>query len=104
MASPVPTTQGIPNSRETIAAWQVMPPESVTIAPARRNRGSQSGEVMCVTSTSPSFRLAASASETSTRAAPLALPGAPPRPCSNTAWGSACVAPGHLRMAHRGES
>ena len=32
VASPVPTTHGMPSSRETIAAWQVMPPESVTIA------------------------------------------------------------------------
>ena len=60
VASPVPTTHGMPSSRETIAAWQVMPPESVTIAAARRISGSQSGEVMCVTSTSPSPRLAAS--------------------------------------------
>ena len=54
VASPVPTTHGMPSSRETIAAWQVMPPESVTIAAARRMSGTQSGEVMCVTSTSPS--------------------------------------------------
>jgi hypothetical protein len=49
----VPTTQGIASSRETMAAWHVMPPESVTIAAARRISGTQSGAVMCVTSTSP---------------------------------------------------
>ena len=54
--SPVPTTQGTPSSRETIAAWQVMPPESVTIAAARRISGTQSGAVMCATSTSPPSR------------------------------------------------
>ena len=49
VASAVPTTQGMPSSRETIAAWQVIPPESVTIAAERRISGTQSGAVMWVT-------------------------------------------------------
>ena len=32
--SPVPTMQGMPNSREMIAAWHVRPPLSVTMAAA----------------------------------------------------------------------
>ena len=34
VAFSAPTMQGMPNSRLTIAAWQVTPPLSVTIAPA----------------------------------------------------------------------
>ena len=37
---------GCPSSRETIAAWHVMPPESVAIAAARRINGTQSGAVI----------------------------------------------------------
>jgi hypothetical protein len=51
--SSVPIRQGMPSSREMIAAWQVLPPRLVTIAPARFMTGSQSGSVMSVISTSP---------------------------------------------------
>ena len=47
----------MPSSRETIAAWQVIPPESVTIAAERRISGTQSGAVMWVTRISPSPKL-----------------------------------------------
>ena len=50
---PVPTTAGMPNSRATMAAWQVRPPRLVTMAAARFMIGSQSGVVLSVTSTSP---------------------------------------------------
>ena len=53
VASPQPTTAGMPSSRAMIAAWQVRPPRLVTIAAARFITGSQSGSVMSVTSTSP---------------------------------------------------
>src|SRR5678816_4276688 len=43
VAFPVPTMQGRPNSRDTIAAWAVLPPLSVTIAATRRITGSQVG-------------------------------------------------------------
>ena len=50
-----PTTHGTPSSRVTIAAWQVMPPPSVTTAAARRIVGTQSGVVIGATRTSPSL-------------------------------------------------
>ena len=52
----VPTTQGTPSSRPTMAAWQVIPPPSVTTAAARRIVGTQSGCVIGATSTSPGWR------------------------------------------------
>ena len=70
----------MPSSRETIAAWQVIPPESVTIAAARRIRGTQSGAVMWVTSTSPSASSALPPSAAITRTGPAATPGAAPSP------------------------
>ena len=48
-----PTTAGIPSSRATIAACEVRPPRSVTMAEATFMIGSQSGSVISVTSTSP---------------------------------------------------
>ena len=45
VAVSLPTTAGTPSSRATIAAWQVRPPRSVTIAPAVFITGSQSGLV-----------------------------------------------------------
>ena len=52
----VPTTQGTPSSRLTMAAWQVRPPRLVTIAAAIFMVGSQSGSVMSATSTSPGWK------------------------------------------------
>ena len=52
VALPVPTIQGMPSSRETMAAWDVRPPLSVIIAPAIFIIGSQSGSVISVTNTS----------------------------------------------------
>ena len=57
VASPVPTTAGMPSSRAMIAAWQVRPPRLVTIAEASFMIGSQSGSVMSATSTSPALEL-----------------------------------------------
>ena len=53
VALPEPTMQGMPNSRDTMAAWQVRPPRLVTMAAAIFMMGSQSGSVMSVTRTSP---------------------------------------------------
>jgi hypothetical protein len=53
VASPQPTTAGMPSSRAMMAAWQVRPPRLVTMALARFITGSQLGSVMSVTSTSP---------------------------------------------------
>ena len=97
VAEPVPTRQGMPSSRETIAAWQVIPPESVTIAAARRISGTQSGVVMCATRTSLPLSSPASASEVTTRARPEAQPGAAPRPRSSTRPSSSGLAPSGSR-------
>ena len=51
----VPTTHGMPNSRDTMDAWQVIPPASVTMATAFFIAGTQSGDVMVVTKISPSL-------------------------------------------------
>ena len=69
----------MPSSRETIAAWQVIPPVSVTTAPARRSSGTQSGVVVGATRISPSPMLAPAGSMT-IRAGPSARPGAAPSP------------------------
>ena len=53
VAFSAPTTAGTPSSRATMAAWQVRPPWSVTMAPAVFITGSQSGLVELATSTSP---------------------------------------------------
>ena len=63
VASPQPTTAGMPSSRAMIAAWQVRPPRLVTIAAARFITGSQSGSVMSVTSTSPACTRSISAAD-----------------------------------------
>ena len=55
VAFPVPTMAGTPSSLAIIAAWQVLPPRLVIIAEANFMTGSQSGSVMSVTSTSPSW-------------------------------------------------
>ncbi len=51
---PVPTTAGTPSSRETMAAWLVMPPSSVMMPDARFIAGTMSGMVISVTRMSPS--------------------------------------------------
>ena len=56
VASPAPTTAGMPSSRAMIAAWQVRPPRFVTIAAAVFITGSQSGVVVSDTSTSPGWK------------------------------------------------
>ena len=66
----VPTTQGTPSSRATMAVWQVMPPPSVTRAEARRMAGTQSGLVIGATSTSPSSRRDQSSGVSNTRTTP----------------------------------
>ena len=52
------------------------------MAAARRISGTQSGAVILVTSTSPSWNCPASASEPRTHTGPLAEPGAAPSPRS----------------------
>jgi len=80
----VPTTHGTPSSRDTIAAWQVMPPPSVIRAAARRIAGTQSGLVIAATSTSPSCSRSCWSGEPSTRTGPLARPCEAFSPVSST--------------------
>src|SRR6266516_2030199 len=53
VASRVPTTPGMPYSRETIAACESRPPLSVTIPPSSGRRMLKASVVEAVTSTSP---------------------------------------------------
>ena len=77
----VPTRQGMPSSRDTMAACDVMPPASVTIAAARRISGTQSGVVIDATSTSPFSSVLVLEDDVSTRTGPVATPGPAPTPC-----------------------
>ena len=45
VAKPVPTTAGSPYSRQTIAAWEDIPPRSLTAALILANAGPQLGDV-----------------------------------------------------------
>ena len=76
----VPTIQGIPSSRLTIDAWQVIPPASVTIAFAFFIAGTQSGAVIAVTRISPSLNSSISSGLMITWALPAALPGEAGKP------------------------
>jgi hypothetical protein len=78
--SSVPITQGMPSSRLTIAAWQVRPPRSVTMAAAVLRIGSQSGSVMPVTSTEPGRKrwISSTLFSTATGPAPMRRPTARP--------------------------
>ena len=60
VALSAPTMAGMPSSRATMAAWQVRPPRSVTMAAAFFITGSQSGLVVSATSTSPGWKAARS--------------------------------------------
>jgi len=60
VASPVPTTAGMPYSRATSEAWAARVPPSVTTAAARVKRGVQAGAVTLATRTSPPTKLAKS--------------------------------------------
>ena len=75
MACPVPTTQGMPSSRLTIAACAVLPPRSVTIAAARFIAGTKSGVVISATRTSPCFTLSIWEASGTIFTAPEAMPG-----------------------------
>ena len=83
----VPTTHGTPSSRDTMAAWQVIPPSSVTIAAARVIAGTMSGVVIVVTRTSPARSSSISAALSRSRATPPAIPGLAPNPrTSGASW------------------
>src|SRR2546428_10108616 len=69
-----PTTAGLPYSRATTAPGDIIPPISITSAPAVRKSGVQPGSVEGATRTSPGSSRAPTG-ERITRAAPVARPG-----------------------------
>ncbi len=85
VASPQPTTAGMPSSRAMIAAWQVRPPRLVTIAAARFITGSQSGSVMSATSTSPALTRSICAADFTSRTVPCPTFCPIARPVARTA-------------------
>src|SRR3989338_6683182 len=90
VALSVLTTQGMPSSREMMAAWQVFPPLLVMMAEAILIIGSQSGSVISVTRTFPSLKEPISWAERMTWTLPCPifdptlLPLARIFPCSNS--------------------
>src|SRR5207245_4170183 len=74
VAAGTPTTAGIPYSRATIEPCDIMPPISMTTAPAVMKSGVQPGSVEGATRTSPGSRRAPAGSRT-TRAGPEYRPG-----------------------------
>src|SRR5829696_252019 len=80
VAELAPTTAGMPYSRATTAEWLRIPPVSVTTAAATPNSGVHGGAVVSATRISPGLTRAASASERTTRATPVAVPAEPEAP------------------------
>src|ERR1039457_322434 len=83
VACPVPTTAGRPYSRQTIAAWLITPPTSVTQAPILAKAGAQDGEVVGATRISPSSNWPTSLTVLHTRALPSTMPGLPAEPLNS---------------------
>jgi len=69
---------GTPSSRETMAAWEVIPPSSVRIPADRFIAGTMSGAVISVTITSPSSIRSASSMSSMIFTGPVATPGLEP--------------------------
>ena len=67
-----------------IAAWQVRPPRSVTIAAAFFMIGSQSGSVIEATRTSPAWKEAICSTDSSTRTRPAPIRWPMARPSTRT--------------------
>ena len=84
VASPQPTTAGIPSSRAMMAAWQVRPPRFVTIAADRFITGSQSGSVISVTRTAPGWTWSSSVIDRTTRTVPTPIFWPTLRPLART--------------------
>src|SRR4051794_28307361 len=74
VATSAPTTAGSPYSRATTAAWQRMPPVSVTRPASDGKSGVQAGVVVVHTRTSPLETRPKSSGPRTTRASPVATP------------------------------
>ena len=85
VASPQPTTAGMPSSRAMMAAWQVRPPRLVTMALAFFITGSQLGSVMSVTSTSPACTWSIWLMSLTSRTGPVPIFWPMARPSASTA-------------------
>jgi hypothetical protein len=75
VADPVPVTAGRPYSRQTIAACDIIPPISVTVARILPNTGPQLGAMTVATRISPSSSRSRSYAVLTTRASPSTVPG-----------------------------
>jgi hypothetical protein len=80
VASPVPTTAGMPYSRATMAACDIAPPMSETAALILPNTGAQLGAVTGQTRISPSRISPIWFTSVSTRAMPSTTPAEAPQP------------------------
>src|SRR5262249_58368840 len=87
VASPVPTTAGMPYSRATIAACDIDPPMSDTAALILANTGAQDGAVTGQTRISPSRSSPIWFTSVSTRALPSTTPDEAATPTSSSAGG-----------------
>ncbi len=84
MALPVPTIAGTPSSRLTMAACEVRPPWSVTMALARFMIGTQSGSVVPVTRIEPSTKSSMSRTFSIRQTVPAAAAAPTDRPFTST--------------------
>jgi hypothetical protein len=87
VASPVPTTAGMPYSRATIAACDIEPPMSETAALILPNTGAQLGAVTGQTRISPSLTSPIWLTSVSTRAGPSTTPEEAPTPRTSPSEG-----------------
>ena len=92
VATPVPSTAGMPYSRATIELWLSGPPMSVTTPEASANSGVHAGVVMLATRTSPACIWPKSCGPPSTRAAAVIRPALAPIPVSRSSPCSTVVA------------
>src|ERR671910_771420 len=76
----VPVTAGRPYSRQTMAAWAIIPPTSVTVAPILPKIGAQLGAVRGATRIWPAWTSPIWSAEKITRAGPSATPGEAAKP------------------------
>src|SRR5487761_1626963 len=87
VASPQPTTAGIPYSRATIAACDIEPPMSETAAWILAKTGAQDGAVTGTTRISPSRSLPISDTSNRTRAPPSTTPAEAATPTTSSGSG-----------------
>ncbi|MPN13156.1 hypothetical protein SDC9_160476 [bioreactor metagenome] len=102
VALTVPTTQGVSSSLDMMAAWQVMPPSSVTMPAALFMAGTMSGMVMEVTRISPSFTMSRLIESSYITTRPDAIPGLAPRPVTITSLPASIFSPFPPPMAVMG--